>query len=222
MPETLNIKHLFPEYVETYCCQVQDYTYKLNLSELKIVSKAIDKRRFEFSTGRFCARKALDCFNHYDFVLLQEGGGAPIWPENIAGSISHSRKWAGAAVSIKDRVIGTGLDIEQIGRISEGVQNKITTDIEKELLKTKKDSEAAEYTALIFSAKEAFYKALTSEYKSTLHFTDISILPGKDNNFEIDLNSELKSFLKDAPAPLCKYMIYEDKIFTAITFPKSS
>ena len=140
MSETLNIKHLFPATVKTYCCQVQDHTDNLYSEEAVIISKAIDKRRYEFSTGRLCARKALQQLGIENWILTQGKNREPIWPDLITGSISHSNKWAAAAVSTTRDIMTVGFDIETVDRISNGILKRIITTQEKELL-DKKDQQ---------------------------------------------------------------------------------
>ena len=219
MSEILNIKHLFPAPVKTYCCLVQNHTEILHSEELIIISKAIDKRRYEFSAGRLCAKKALKQLGIDNCILTQGGNGEPIWPKQITGTISHSKKWAAAAVSTTKDIMAIGFDIETVSRISSGILERIITDTEKEQLEKKDKQKAQEYAALIFSAKETIYKALSSKYNGNLRFKDVSILC-KNNSpeFEIQLNNGLKSFFKDMPLPLCKFMIHGNDIFTATTF----
>ena len=221
MSETLNIQHLFPSSVKSYCCRVKDYTEELHPEETIIISNAIDKRRYEFSAGRLCARKALQQIGIDNCIIKQGENGGPIWPDQIMGTISHSKKWAAAAISTTKDIKAIGFDIETINRISDDILKRIITDPEKEHLKNKDKQKAQEYAALIFSAKEAIYKSLSSKYNGNLRFKDVSILC-KNNSpeFEIQLNNELKTFLKDMPRLLCKFMIHENDIFTAITFPK--
>jgi phosphopantetheine--protein transferase-like protein len=221
MSETLNIEQLFPAAVKTYCCHVKDYTEELHPEETVIISKAIDKRRYEFSAGRFCARKALQQLGIDNCLLTQGENGEPLWPDQITGSISHSKKWAAAAVSTTKDIMAVGFDIETINRISSGILKRIITEKEKELLDKKDEQDAQIYAAHIFSAKEAFYKALSKLYTRTLRFEDISIIPDNDSpEFEIELNDELKSFLKNV-RPFYRYSIYENDIFTGITYLKN-
>jgi phosphopantetheine--protein transferase-like protein len=218
MSEILNIKHLFPAPVKTYCCLVQDHTENLHSEERIIISKAIDKRRYEFSAGRLCARKALKQLGIDNCILTQDENGESMWPEQITGTISHSKKWAAAAVSTTNDIIAIGFDIETVSRISSDILKRIITEKEKELLDKKDKQDAQIYAALIFGAKEAIYKALSKLYSKTLRFKDVSIISNDDSpEFEIELNDELNSFLKNV-RPFCRYFIHENDIFTAITF----
>ncbi len=154
--------------------------------------------------------------------ILQNENGRPLWPENFTGTISHSNSWAGAAISKTKDITGVGFDIETVGRIKDRMLKRIITDREAEQLKELNKQKAQNYAALIFSAKEAIYKALSPIYAETLRFKDVSILC-KNNSpeFEIELNNGLKSFLKNVRL-FCRYFIYENDIFTAVTFLKNS
>jgi len=220
MSEIATIQELFPEPVITWCCRIQDYTAELFKNELSVVSKAIDKRRFEFSCGRFCARKALHRMGQEPVPILHGKNGRPVWPKGFVGSISHSSCWAGAAVSRSEQIFTLGFDIETIDRIKAPILKRIVTTDERSRINKMTGHARQIYAALLFSAKEAFFKAFSSHYARPLRFKDISIIP-KHNSaaFKIILNADLTVFLKDHPDPVCRYKLYEKDIFTAITYP---
>src|SRR4051794_10899097 len=63
-----------------------------------LVEKAAPKRRREFALGRACARAALKGLGHGDAVIGKSANGAPIWPDGIIGSITHTASYAAALV----------------------------------------------------------------------------------------------------------------------------
>ena len=67
--------------------------------EAASIVDAVPKRRREFATARALAREGLErFFGLHDFNLLNDKDRAPIWPQGIAGSLSHSstRAWVDA------------------------------------------------------------------------------------------------------------------------------
>lgn len=220
MSENVNMQELFPEPVITWCCRIQDYTDELFQNERSIVSKAIDKRRFEFSCGRVCARKALDRMGQKPVPILHDKNGRPVWPKGFVGSISHSSSWAGAAISRSKQVFTIGFDIETIDRIRAPILKRIITASEQSRINKLTGQACQNYAALIFSAKEAFFKSFSSHYSKPLRFKDISIIPENNSaTFKIILNADLAVFSKNHPGPVCRYIVYEKNIFTAITYP---
>lgn len=220
MSDTALLKELFPGPVVSCSSRIQDYSASLFQEELAIIANAVEKRRMEFSSGRFCAGKAMQQLCQASVPILQRNNGEPVWPKETVGSISHSLHWAGAAVSRSDQIYALGLDIETIDRIKAPILKRIITDKEQSLLNSKTGKTRQIYTALIFSAKEAFYKAISPRYGGTLRFKDISIiLHDSTSEFKITPTAPLNRFLQFYPDPICRYFILKGDIFTAITYP---
>jgi 4'-phosphopantetheinyl transferase EntD len=99
----------------------------------------------------------------------------PIWPEGIVGSISHCDSLAGAIVSRKENHISLGLDIEEIGRVTDDLWPYVFTDREIEYLNTLPDEQKELSSTVIFSLKEAFYKFQFPITKVFLDFLDVEV-----------------------------------------------
>lgn len=139
----------------------------LTPAEKTLVKKAALKRQNDFSTGRYCARKALQRFGVNDTEILMGEVKEPIWPEGFVGSISHSKKLTGAIVARTGDIAALGLDIETIGGVSRDMWDMLFTDNEQSFLNTLDDDGQILFATLIFSIKEAFYKLqypLTKQY----------------------------------------------------------
>lgn len=164
----------------------------LILNEKRLTNNFSDKRIKDFSTGRFCARKALAAIGHENAEILMGDDKQPIWPDGYIGSISHSAKLVGAVTAKAAHIRSIGLDIETIGKIKPEMWRIIYTDSEAEFLNTFTGEELAYYTILLFSFKEAFYKLQFPLTKTFLEFTDVEI-KYRGNKFELQV-------LKDFPA----------------------
>lgn len=147
----------------------------LTINERKVTGQFSGKRLKDFSTGRYCARKALAAIGHENAEILVGDNKQPIWPIGYVGSISHSAKLAGAVVSKASRVKSIGLDIETIGKIKPEMWRLLYTEAESDFLNSFTGEEQAYYTTLIFSCKEAFYKLQYPLTKTFLEFTEIEI-----------------------------------------------
>ena len=84
----------------------------LHPEEAACVRRSVEKRRLEFSAGRFCARMALSQLGVHDFSLLPDADRVPLWPPGVVGSISHCSGLAVAAVARSESVKSIGVDVE--------------------------------------------------------------------------------------------------------------
>lgn len=133
------------------------------------------KRLEDFSTGRYCALKALEQLGMKDVIIPIGPNREPIWPEGIVGSISHCDSLTGAIVAKKSDHISLGLDIEEIGRVTPDLWDLVFTENEKQYLSTLCERKREEQSTVIFSAKEAFYKFQHPLTKTFLDFLDVEI-----------------------------------------------
>jgi len=216
MPESLTISDLFPDCAATACRRIGHSTGELYLQELSLVSKAIDKRRCEFAAGRACAREALGALGYAPMPILQAPSRAPIWPEAILGTISHSHTWAGAAVARAEQLAGIGLDIETVERVSMNIARKVLTGAEEAVLHNLPADEQKAFLALLFSAKEAVYKCLASAVRVHMGFHDAEVRKAGPSCFEVRMSPEISQ-----ACPACEfltghYFFHNGCVFTGI------
>lgn len=121
---------------------------------------AVPARLREFSAGRHAARMALISLGRPVQPIPQGDDRAPIWPQGIAGSITHSRSACLAAVS---QGRGIGLDLEEETPLEMDLWSTILLPEEQAWARSQPDPGLA--AKLVFSAKEATYKA---QYPSSL------------------------------------------------------
>jgi 4'-phosphopantetheinyl transferase EntD len=152
--------------------------------EAEIVARAIDKRRREFATGRECARVALGKLGVPPAPILTGERGAPLWPPDIVGSITHCDGYRGAAVARAADVTTVGLDAEPNRPLPRGVLGVISLAGERDRLATLAAVERGVcWDRLLFCAKETVYKAwfpLTSRW---LGFADADVTLDPDGTF---------------------------------------
>ena len=145
--------------------------------EASHVRQAIAKRVGEFAAGRLCARQALAQFGIVDFPLAVGSDRRPQWPEGVVGSITHTHGFGGAVVAPRERYRGIGVDAEVIGRVKPALWEKICTPQEIAWLEQLGGREQERLGALIFSAKEAFYKCQYGLTGSWVGFQDVMLDP---------------------------------------------
>lgn len=116
-------------------------------------------RRRDFAAGRAAAGDALRLLGQSGPVLRE--ALRPRFPTGVRGSISHCRGAVATCLATTRRdVAAVGVDVERVGRLSPETAVLICTPPERALVV---DSDAdGRLLTVMFSAKEAFYKAATT------------------------------------------------------------
>lgn len=151
-------------------CPLDDYSEQLDVEQMAVLGEARDGRRVAFSSGRYCALLAQEQLNLAPSIIGQNAR-APLWPDNLSGSISHSKQLAVSIVSKEP--CGVGVDIETLGRISDKLLPTLFTS--RELIQLENAPDYA--TTLAFSAKEAGYKAIAPWVGEYIGFQEAEIIP---------------------------------------------
>ena len=156
---------------------------KLHTEELELASSLKSLvRQQDFLLGRKAAQLTLNKLGISGSVL-RGSSDEPIWPQGVLGSISHSGRFAICAATICKTFLGIGIDIEFGGKNSDPkIAKRICT--ESEIDKLPEDAQDRLAKSLkIFSAKEAYYKAVFPSLKKNLGFRDVE-LEWDEDNFE--------------------------------------
>jgi 4'-phosphopantetheinyl transferase EntD len=156
--------------------------------EEQVIAKAVGKRRREFTTGRWCARRALAGLGVPAVPILPGERGAPTWPQGIAGSITHCAGYRAAAVAWTADVASIGLDAEPADALPSGILAAIALPAETvrvgQLAEAKPD---VPWDRLLFSAKESVYKAWFPLARRWLGFEQADISFDAAGTFEARL-----------------------------------
>jgi 4'-phosphopantetheinyl transferase EntD len=123
------------------------------------VATAAPKRRREFALGRACARAALAALGHDTVLIGRRENGAPLWPNGVVGSITHTTGYAAALVAKAGQFAGAGLDAERVGRVTSNLWPRLFDAVECEYLERLNQADCKFAATLFFCAKEASYKA---------------------------------------------------------------
>jgi len=223
-PDYAVLSKLFPAYVHLACMRVQDAPPDVLDAERSLIKKAVEKRRREFSAGRYCARQALKALGFEDTPIMHDQNGAPLWPQGIVGSITHSTTHAAAAVAQDSRLHGLGIDMETVSRVSPAITNKILTAPELATLQCHPDpAEQQRLLALLFSAKESIYKCLHPLLQCRISFEDAHIECGPDpNSITIIMCPRIQSALPGAEHLRGSYCYFNDTVCTAVWLGKKA
>lgn len=147
----------------------------LHPEEERFIAGARETRREEFAAGRACARLALHRLGIEDFPLLPDENRAPLWPQGVTGSITHSGGYCAVAVARQGEIRAIGIDSEVTGRFTEKLWPRVCTPAELEWLHAQADDRRGQLAAAIFGAKEAVYKSQYQLTRRWLGFQDVEI-----------------------------------------------
>ena len=144
--------------------------------EQAVLQKAVASRRIEFGTARWCARQALAKLGLPPAPILPGLRGAPGWPAGVVGSMTHCAGYRAAALAHSREVATIGIDAEPHTALPDGVGDVIASHAEQRAL-AELAGAAPEvfWDKLLFSAKEATYKAWFPLTQRWLGFNDAVI-----------------------------------------------
>ena len=145
-----------------------DYRPVLFSGEAAYAASVVHTRALEFSTGRKVARAGLGRIGVADCEIPRRGR-LPVWPPSAVGSIAHTRSLAAAIVGAATGHGGLGIDIEASTAVSPQVAERVLTAAEREWLP------APEWRTMVFSGKEAIYKAINPLTGEFLGFGDVEL-----------------------------------------------
>ncbi|MEX0335623.1 4'-phosphopantetheinyl transferase [Vibrio tubiashii] len=171
------------------------------------------KRQAEFIAGRVAAHYSMNAFDQDQSVEINPDR-SPLFPKTLKGSISHSRNLAIAATIPSEMIPDThlGIDIQHwfSREETDDVADLVCKDVEIERLQDTHLSYQQKVT-LIFSAKEALYKAIYPQVKEVLDFDVVELVDvGTDHLVFSPLPSLLRR--KAFPSLLCHYKLCENYV----------
>ncbi len=141
--------------------------------EEALVARAVDKRRREFASGRECAHRALAQLGVAPGPVPAGDRGEPIWPAGVVGTIAHCRGYRGCAVARAGELTAIGIDAEPHEPLPAGLVADVARPEELEPLAALARAEpGVQWERLLFSAKEAVYKAWYPLAQRWLGFED--------------------------------------------------
>jgi 4'-phosphopantetheinyl transferase EntD len=182
-------------------------------AEAVYVGRAVPRRVQEFAAGRLCARRALAEFGFADFPIKVGDDRQPLWPDRMVGSITHTSGYCAAVVARRPAMDGLGLDSESVGGVGAGIWHRICAPVETAWVESLPASERAAAVALIFSAKEAFYKCQYPAARQRLNFHDVRVEApswgGSGGGFQIHALRSLAIARHAAPPFQGQYLFHE-------------
>jgi enterobactin synthetase component D len=161
------------------------------------IQRSVAKRQTEFLAGRLCARQAIRQLDGRRYVPPIGDDRAPVWPNDVCGSITHSSGWAAAIVASKQHWRGLGMDVEQVMSSERAVRlaGEILTADELQRMAAGPEHHVAQCITLTFSLKESLFKALYPLVLKRFYFEDAEVLEWSESGsarlrLKIDLSDE--------------------------------
>lgn len=158
------------------------------------IARSVPKRQAEYFHGRLAARQALAAAG---LSVMEIGTGAqrePLWPAGALGSITHNIRRAAAVALPAPACHGIGIDLESPASIEQ--QDSLATlavdAAELALLAACEHRlPRGALLALVFSAKESFYKAVFNAVGQFFDFDAIRLAGIADGHLDFTVTQAL-------------------------------
>lgn len=164
------------EHIGLAIVPAEDYAnYVLHRDELRILSpRACVRKQIEFASGRAAVHLALNQIGFSNaFPLLRGQKGDPLWPEGIVGSITHCYPWNIAVAAKCSNPSAIGVDLETTERVQGAdISELVCTSNELDWVHS---GNSQKRLTMIFSAKEAVYKAFYPLCRRYIDFKDVEL-----------------------------------------------
>jgi enterobactin synthetase component D len=189
------------------------------------LGNAARKRQAEFLAGRHCVREALHVLRHPSADLAVPSGphDEPIWPAGIVGSITHTRRFASAAVARRAHARAIGIDLEDIvsEQCAQQLEGRVAGRSEIASLVAATGWTFATAFTLVFSAKEAIFKCLYPEVRHyfDFHVAWVSGVDPERGSFSAQLLQTLTPSLVSGYAIQGMFACDGTAVFSAVVLP---
>jgi 4'-phosphopantetheinyl transferase EntD len=212
-----SISTILPKEVES--AETFEYVRDLQLfpEELKSVECAMEKRRLEFATGRWCARRVFQKLGYPELAVPAGSHREPLWPTGMNGSITHCDGYCGAAISCSKHILSLGIDAELHTPLPAETLDLVVGLAERKALSSR-GGKYIHWDKLIFSAKESIFKAWFPLNKTWLGFEDVRVeFSNQSNTFAAHIASERRN-VGQVPLPVLygQYEVMSPFIFTSV------
>ena len=173
---------------------------------------AVAKRRAEFLAGRYVGGLALKRLESRITHIGRGHQNEPIWPPGYIGSISHCENYAACVVCHDTHYLGIGLDVETTidPSTSVAIDHNVMNANERGLY-AQSSLNQQQLLTLIFSTKEAFFKASFGLIKKYIGFDAISVVSVESEKYAlIEINNTLHPALKKGSLYKAEYHIADN------------
>lgn len=167
------------------CCTAS----ALQGEERSLIRNVASGREREIATGRDLARRLLAELDRPSEAILRDEDKLPVWPEGVVGSITHKSPGRSAAperggcvvaVALAAKVGALGVDLEENKAIHPRLLGRVCSSRERSWAEDEhQNTDLAGGPLcrgrLLFSAKEAVYKAFFPRTRAVWSFQEVEI-----------------------------------------------
>jgi 4'-phosphopantetheinyl transferase EntD len=216
----VELMQLFPPTVRVVELSDPDLAEPLFPEEELAVARAVEKRRVEFALGRTAARKALGALGIAPVALPANPDRSVAWPDGVCGSITHAERICAAVAALRSDHAGLGIDAEVNGRVQRNLWSHVATAREIAWFEAQSDElEAARRATLLFSAKEAFYKAQFCKSRAWVGFHDAELTFDASGAFEVELLIDVADVFARGQRFAGRYAFTAQHVLTSVVLP---
>jgi len=189
---------------------------RLHPAEQRQIDRAVPGRRAEYSAGRLLARSLLDSLGASAAPLLSGPDRAPAWPAGFVGSISHCPTLCAVVVASRRDIGAIGVDVEPAVALDADVEPLVLTARDRDSIAQLPLRIRAIGGRLVFSAKEAFYKALYPTTGVFLDFTQTWVTFGTEESITVATSARLPRSPALSSSMVGRYCIEGPHLMTGI------
>jgi 4'-phosphopantetheinyl transferase EntD len=187
--------------------------------EAAFIRHAVPKRQREFTAGRNCARLAMQQLGIAPVPPVRVGAQRePLFPAGLSGTLTHTHDYCAAAVLRhgEGEICSIGIDAEVNDPLGDDIACLVLLPAEQAMVQAVAVP-GLSAGKLVFSIKEAFYKAYFQVAGHYLDFLDacVSLAP-EDGSFTLQV------IRADVPAPFAgsawrgRYAFDAQRVYSAI------
>jgi len=153
-------------------------------------------RQQAFAAGRVLIKRCFVDLSLTHTMVTQDAYGAPIWPNGVTGSVSHTQRAVITAVCFNKHTnnkVSIGIDIEQLNRVQASIWPTVFTQNERVFLSKTKLPDQIKVATCLFTAKESFYKAQFPLTRQFIEYEDIEVTLDLQSPGKLNIHHEIPS-----------------------------
>jgi 4'-phosphopantetheinyl transferase EntD len=191
--------------------------YALHPEEARILApRACRRKQAEFALGRAASHIALTQIRaESSEPILRGPGGEPLWGDGIVGSITHCFPWSVAVVVKGSNRFAIGVDLETtVGIQGTDISHLVCRDAELDWVR---HGNFQERLTMIFSAKEAVYKAFYPLCRRYIDFKEVELtwFP-EQSRFQAEFPEPLSTNLPSGQACAVHCLRHAELVFSCV------
>ncbi|MEP5728221.1 MAG: 4'-phosphopantetheinyl transferase superfamily protein [Sulfitobacter sp.] len=188
---------------------------------------AVAKRKGEYRAGRTCAQEALAGLSDDRTLFEKEGidwpvigsDRAPIWPAGVTGTLTHTDICVLCVVGFSAQFSGIGVDLEIPARVQAAKGVAETIGHPEEYAKIAATPWQDIGGTLLFSAKEAMFKAIYPTVQRFVGFEEVRLRSVSGSVLTFDIQPQLCADLPDVASLTVSATRWQDQVLTFCARP---